>query len=131
MDFEGSKISTLDIIVIGAYFLSVIGVGGIVSYTSKNNTSEEFFLGGRQFNWVLVGLSLFVSNIGSEHFIGFAGSGALRFVSNSRHLSIFKFQWYRCRSMEHFRSFMLGATGKAIRTKVLGKFDHNRARVST
>ena len=34
-------------------------------------------MGGRQFNWFLVGLSLFVSNIGSEHFIGFAGSGAL------------------------------------------------------
>ena len=27
-------------------------------------------------NWFLIGLSLFVSNIGSEHLIGLAGSGA-------------------------------------------------------
>ena len=27
-------------------------------------------------NWVFVGASLFASNIGSEHFIGLAGSGA-------------------------------------------------------
>ena len=77
MDFENSKVSGLDILVICAYFASVIGIGAFISYTSKNSTSEQFFLGGRQFGWVLVGLSLFVSNIGSEHFIGFAGSGAL------------------------------------------------------
>ncbi len=31
---------------------------------------------GRSMNWVMIGASLFVSNIGSEHFIGLAGSGA-------------------------------------------------------
>jgi len=28
-------------------------------------------------NWVLVGASLFASNIGSGHFIGLAGSGSV------------------------------------------------------
>jgi hypothetical protein len=31
---------------------------------------------GRGMIWLYVGASLFASNIGSEHFIGFAGSGA-------------------------------------------------------
>ena len=37
---------------------------------------EEFFLAGRSTAWWAVGGSLFASNIGSEHFIGLAGSGA-------------------------------------------------------
>ncbi|XP_050710839.1 sodium/glucose cotransporter 5-like isoform X2 [Eriocheir sinensis] len=35
-----------------------------------------FFLASRDMNWVLVGGSLFASNIGSGHFIGLAGAGA-------------------------------------------------------
>jgi uncharacterized sodium:solute symporter family permease YidK len=42
----------------------------------KNQTANEFFLGGRSMSWYLIGLSLFVSNVGSEHLIGLAGSGA-------------------------------------------------------
>jgi solute carrier family 5 (sodium/myo-inositol cotransporter), member 3 len=32
-------------------------------------------------SWILVGASLFASNIGSEHFIGLAGSGAASGIS--------------------------------------------------
>ena len=34
-------------------------------------------------NWGLIGLSLFVSNIGSEHLIGLAGSGAASGIAAS------------------------------------------------
>jgi Na+/proline symporter len=43
---------------------------------NKRNTVDSFFLAGRKMTWVFVGASLFASNIGSEHFIGLAGSGA-------------------------------------------------------
>ncbi|MEX0599675.1 MAG: sodium/solute symporter, partial [Rhodothermales bacterium] len=43
----------------------------------KVNTSMDFFLAGRDVSWVVVGASLFASNIGSEHIVGLAGSGAL------------------------------------------------------
>ena len=43
---------------------------------NKRNTIDSYFLAGRKMNWIFVGASLFASNIGSEHFIGLAGSGA-------------------------------------------------------
>lgn len=39
-------------------------------------TAEEYFLAGRETPFWAVGLALFASNIGSEHFVGLAGSGA-------------------------------------------------------
>src|SRR5690606_34453463 len=44
---------------------------------SKNrNTSTDYFLAGRNLGWFVVGTSIFASNIGSEHVVGLAGSGA-------------------------------------------------------
>ena len=42
----------------------------------NRNSVSGFFLAGRHMFWLPVGFSLFASNIGSEHFIGLAGSGA-------------------------------------------------------
>ena len=39
-------------------------------------TSEGYFLAGRNLGWWIVGASVFSSNIGSEHLVGLAGSGA-------------------------------------------------------
>ncbi len=51
---------------------------GIVVYVTKqkNENSGDYFLGGRNATWIAIGTSLFASNIGSEHLIGLAGSGA-------------------------------------------------------
>ena len=35
-----------------------------------------YFLAGRNLGWWIVGASIFASNIGSEHLVGLAGSGA-------------------------------------------------------
>ena len=42
----------------------------------KQNDSADYFLGGRDATWLAIGASIFASNIGSEHLIGLAGSGA-------------------------------------------------------
>lgn len=47
----------------------------------KRNTVDSYFLAGRSMTWIFVGASLFASNIGSEHFIGLAGSGAASGIS--------------------------------------------------
>jgi len=61
------------VVVLGGVFLQGIWV----SWRSRNATdSADFFLGGRDMAWWAVGGSLFASNIGTEHFIGMAGSGA-------------------------------------------------------
>ena len=43
---------------------------------SKQNDSADYFLGGRDATWIAIGASIFASNIGSEHLIGLAGTGA-------------------------------------------------------
>ena len=65
----------LDWIVIGIFTLALIGI--VVWVTrQKQNDSADYFLGGRDATWIAIGASIFASNIGSEHLIGLAGSGA-------------------------------------------------------
>ncbi len=71
------NINFLDGIIVVAYLLAVIGIG---LYKSKNRDKNinEYFLAGRNLGWFAVGISLFATNISSEHFIGLAGSGSAR-----------------------------------------------------
>jgi SSS family solute:Na+ symporter len=64
--------------VIGVYFLLVFGVAiwATLRERSTHGTSEDYFLAGRNAGWFIVGASLFASNIGSEHLVGLAGTGA-------------------------------------------------------
>ena len=65
----------LDWIVIGIFTCALIGI--VVWVTrQKQNDSADYFLGGRDATWIAIGASIFASNIGSEHLIGLAGSGA-------------------------------------------------------
>ena len=43
---------------------------------SGKDTTDDYFLAGRNLGWFVVGASIFASNIGSEHLVGLAGSGA-------------------------------------------------------
>jgi solute:Na+ symporter, SSS family len=61
--------------IIAVYFMVLIG---IVWWSSRRtSTSTDYFLAGRDVGWFAVGASIFASNIGSEHVVGLAGSGAL------------------------------------------------------
>src|SRR5215467_8524724 len=42
----------------------------------RKNTAADYFLAGRNLSWWIIGASIFASNIGSEHIVGLAGSGA-------------------------------------------------------
>jgi solute:Na+ symporter, SSS family len=46
------------------------------SVMRRRDTAEDYFLAGRHLGWWVVGASIFASNIGSEHLVGLAGSGA-------------------------------------------------------
>ncbi|XP_052771467.1 sodium/glucose cotransporter 4-like [Mya arenaria] len=65
-----------DILTIILYFVFVLAVGIWSIWRRKKGNVENYFLAGRSMPWFAVGASLFGSNIGSEHFIGLAGSGA-------------------------------------------------------
>jgi len=66
---------TLDWIVIAGYFAIILGLAWWV-IKQRQDTSAEYFLAGRHLSWFIVGASIFASNIGSEHLVGLAGSGA-------------------------------------------------------
>ena len=68
-------LQTLDWIAIAAYFSILLGVVAWVVRSGKDNT-EDYFLAGRNLSWWVIGASIFASNIGSEHIVGLAGSGA-------------------------------------------------------
>ncbi|GAA4271224.1 sodium:solute symporter [Aquimarina gracilis] len=64
-----------DWIVLSLYFLALIGVAIWVILKKSKNT-EDYFLAGRNVGWFVIGASIFASNIGSEHVVGLAGTGA-------------------------------------------------------
>jgi SSS family solute:Na+ symporter len=66
---------SLDWIVIAIYFAGLFGLAWWVISKNKN-TADDYFLAGRNLSWFIVGASIFASNIGSEHLVGLAGSGA-------------------------------------------------------
>jgi SSS family solute:Na+ symporter len=65
----------LDWIVLGGFCLALVAFI-VFSMKSKDKTSADYFLAGRDATWVAIGASIFASNIGSEHLVGLAGAGA-------------------------------------------------------
>ena len=74
MTMLAAIMAPLDWVVIIGYFCLL---GAVVVFTRrKQDTSQDFFLGGRSVGWLAIGASIFAANIGSEHVVGLAGSGA-------------------------------------------------------
>jgi SSS family solute:Na+ symporter len=72
------QLATLDWVVVGLYF--ALTFGGAIWATRRERrgreSSADYFLAGRDSGWFIIGASLFASNIGSEHLVGLAGTGA-------------------------------------------------------
>lgn len=68
-------LSVLDWIIILFYFAIIAGVSWWAA-KKPEKTAEDYFLAGRHLGWFIIGASIFASNIGSEHLVGLAGSGA-------------------------------------------------------
>src|SRR6478672_1004704 len=70
-----SNLTQIDWLVIGLYFSILLCVAWWVVRKSKDSAAD-YFLAGRNLGWWVIGASIFASNIGSEHIVGLAGSGA-------------------------------------------------------
>jgi SSS family solute:Na+ symporter len=70
-----THMAAIDWMAIGLYFLVLLGVAWWVVRKNKD-TAADYFLAGRNLGWWVIGASIFASNIGSEHIVGLAGSGA-------------------------------------------------------
>jgi len=73
-------ISYLDYSIIVCYFAIIFLIAYRITIREKARSvgkeSTGYFLAGRNMGWFLIGASIFASNIGTEHLIGLAGSGA-------------------------------------------------------
>ncbi len=70
-----SHITPIDWLMIALYFGVLLCVAWWVVRKGKD-TADDYFLAGRNLGWWIIGASIFASNIGSEHVVGLAGSGA-------------------------------------------------------
>ena len=73
--FQGTSLAHLnavDILVIAVYFAVVIFIGFYLK--GSTNTSEEFFMAGREMTAWIAGLSFVSANLGSLELMGWAGS---------------------------------------------------------
>ncbi|HVM47020.1 MAG TPA: sodium:solute symporter [Candidatus Acidoferrum sp.] len=71
----GTTLTNLDWLAIALYFGVLLCVAWWV-VSRRKDTASDYFLAGRNLSWWIIGASIFASNIGSEHIVGLAGSGA-------------------------------------------------------
>src|SRR5262245_12213497 len=70
-----STLTGIDWLAIACYF-AILLIVAWTAITKEKETAADYFLAGRNLGWWIIGASIFASNIGSEHIVGLAGSGA-------------------------------------------------------
>ncbi|XP_041474707.1 sodium/glucose cotransporter 4-like [Lytechinus variegatus] len=86
------NLETWDVVIIVLNFVGVFAFGIWASCGSGKESTSGYFLAGRQMPWYLVGLSLWMTNIGSRSFIGIAGSASV----GGYGVAIYEFQALNC-----------------------------------
>ena len=71
---HGTVFDSMDWFVIALFAVGMVAVIWF-SMRKKNESGKDYFLSGRDANWLQIGSSIFSSNIGSEHLVGLAGAG--------------------------------------------------------
>ena len=68
----------LDLLIIAIYFALILWIAKWAATEKKGGvfSSVDYFLAGRSQGWIVIGTSLFASNIGSEIILGVSGAGA-------------------------------------------------------
>ena len=70
-----TNLSNLDIGIVVAWISFMMIFGIWISYKSKKDTANDYFLASKSLPWWAVGGSLIAANISAEQFIGMSGSG--------------------------------------------------------
>lgn len=71
---ENITIPILDLLIIIVFLVGITLIGAL-QMRKKRETSDAFFLAGRNLNWAFIGVSLFAANISTIHLVGLAASG--------------------------------------------------------
>src|SRR5215212_9058034 len=68
-------LGTIDVLFVILYLIIIAGVS-IWSIRRSKSSPSDYFLANRNLGWFVIGASILASNVGSEHIVGLAGSGA-------------------------------------------------------
>jgi SSS family solute:Na+ symporter len=71
---SGGVFNAEDWLVVGLFVLVMLAIV-LYAMRTKARSGQDYFLSGRDSNWLQIGTSIFSSNIGSEHLVGLAGAG--------------------------------------------------------
>ncbi|XP_064616369.1 sodium/glucose cotransporter 4-like [Liolophura sinensis] len=78
---ERSDLHWADYLIIIIHFIITVAVGLYSTWKSNRGTANSYFLAGRDMKWWAVGMSLYVSNIGSTSFVGMSGAASAHGLS--------------------------------------------------
>ncbi|MEM1220058.1 MAG: sodium transporter, partial [Bacteroidota bacterium] len=95
---EGLTLSPIDIAIMIGYGVLIIGYG---LYHAKRNSSEDYFLAGRNMTWPIVGIALFAANISSSTLVGLASSA----YQTDTH--VYNYEWFAAVILVFFAIFFL------------------------
>src|ERR1700733_9041534 len=70
----GAVFNWLDWIVVSVFVVVMFAIV-VRAMRVAPKSGKDYFLSGRDSNWLQIGTSIFSSNIGSEHLVGLAGAG--------------------------------------------------------
>ncbi len=68
-------LGAIDILFVILYLLIIAGIS-VWSIRKRKASPSDYFLANRNLGWWVIGASILASNVGSEHIVGLAGTGA-------------------------------------------------------
>ncbi len=95
---ESIGLQTIDFIIIIVYLVGIV-VYGIRK--GKQQSSEDYFLAGRNMTWPIVGISLFAANIGSNTLIGLTSD------AYQQNVAVYNYEWMAAVVLVLFAIFFL------------------------
>ncbi|MEM0993662.1 MAG: sodium:solute symporter [Bacteroidota bacterium] len=92
------QLNTIDIIIMVTYLIGIV-IYGITK--GKQDSSEDYFLGGRSMTWPIVGIALFSANISSSTLVGLAGD------AYKTNVHVYNYEWFAVIVLIFFAIFFL------------------------
>jgi len=96
------NVTSVDVAILLGYVLGTrLLFGWYLARKRRRGDAEEYFLGGRNIPWVIVGLSFYVSNMSGSTFVGLPGSGYLHGIA------VYHYEWLPALILVFFAIFLL------------------------
>ncbi len=95
---ENIGLSLIDLGIIVVYLVGIVWYG---IRKGKQESSEDYFLAGRNMTWPIVGISLFAANIGSNTLIGLASD------AYQTNVAVYNYEWMAAVVLVFFAIFFL------------------------